>query len=58
MSELSGRHLFDYRQWRKEDGELNNVTLQTQMSTFKVFLRFCESIAAFGCEACEYTNCL
>jgi site-specific recombinase XerD len=46
LNELSPRLLFEYRQWRKEDGDLNSVTLQTQLSTVKVFLKFCESIEA------------
>jgi len=31
LNELTLRLLFDYRQWRKEDGNLNSATLQTQL---------------------------
>lgn len=43
LNELTARHVFEYRQARKSEG-LNQVTLQTQLSTVKVFLRFCESV--------------
>ncbi len=46
INDLTPLLLHEYRQWRKEDGDLNAVTLQTQLSTLKVFLRFCESINA------------
>jgi site-specific recombinase XerD len=46
LNELTSRRVFEYRQWRKEDGDLNQVTLQTQLSTLRVFIRFCESIDA------------
>ena len=46
MNDLTGRHIHEYRLWRKEDGDLNAVSLQTQMSTIRVFLRWCGSIEA------------
>lgn len=46
INDLSPLSLHEYRQWRKKDGDLNAVTLQTQLSTLKVFIRFCESINA------------
>lgn len=46
LNELTGRHLHEFRLWRKEDGGLNAVSLQTQMSTLKVFLRWAGSIEA------------
>lgn len=46
MNDLTGRSLYEYRIWRREDGDLNPVTLQTQLSTLRVFLTFCESIDA------------
>lgn len=46
MNVLSGRDLHKFRLWRKEDGDLNAVSLRTQMSTFRVFLKFCASIDA------------
>lgn len=44
MNDLTGRHIHEYRLWRKEDGDLNAVSLQTQMSIIRVFLRWCGSI--------------
>jgi len=46
LNELTARTIFEYRQWRKRDGDLNQVSLKTQLSTLKIFLRFCESIDA------------
>jgi len=46
MNDLSGRKLHEYRIWRREDGDLNTVSMQTQMSTLRVFMKFCEEIDA------------
>lgn len=46
MNNLTGRDLHRYKLWRKEDGELNKVSLKSQMDTLRVFVRFCESIDA------------
>lgn len=46
MNALNGRHLQDFRYWRKEDGDLNNVSLHTQMTTFRVFITWCEDFQA------------
>ena len=46
MNTLTGRDLHQYRLWRKEDGDLNQVSLSTQMSTVRVFIRWCSSIEA------------
>jgi site-specific recombinase XerD len=46
MNDLSGRNLHEYRLWRKEEGELNKISMQTQMSTLRVFLEWCGSIEA------------
>lgn len=46
MNGLTGRHLHRYKLWRREDGDLNKVSLKSQMDTLRVFLRFCESIDA------------
>jgi site-specific recombinase XerD len=46
LSKLNGRNLQDFRYWRKEDGGLNNVTLHTQMTTFRVFIKWCEDFQA------------
>lgn len=46
LNDLNGRHLQDFRYWRKEDGDLNNVSLHTQMTTFRVFINWCEDFQA------------
>jgi Site-specific recombinase XerD len=40
LDELSVRDLTDFKHWRKEDGGLNNVTWHTQMTTFRVFIKW------------------
>lgn len=45
-AELTGKKLHQYRVWRREDGGLNNVTMQTQLSTLRVFIRWLEQIDA------------
>lgn len=46
MNDLSGRDLHAYRVHRREEDDLKPVTLQGQLSTLRVFLRFCASIDA------------
>ena len=46
LNNLTGRDLYEYRIWRREEGELKPVTVRTQLSTVKVFIQFCESIDA------------
>ena len=44
MGQVDGKNLHEYRLWRREDGDLNTVSLHTQLSTLRVFLKFCASI--------------
>lgn len=44
MESLDGKDLHEYRLWRRDDGDLNTVSLHTQLSTLRVFLKFCERI--------------
>lgn len=44
LNELTGRDIQEYKNWRQADGNLNNVTLKTQIDTVRVFIRFLESI--------------
>lgn len=44
LNELTGRDIHRYKLWRRDDGDLNAVTLKTQMDTLRVFVRWCESI--------------
>ncbi|ESS10261.1 MAG: site-specific recombinase XerD [uncultured archaeon A07HR60] len=46
LNNLTGRDLHEFRLWRKKDGDLNTVTMQTQMSTLRVFIKWCRSIEA------------
>jgi site-specific recombinase XerD len=46
LNHITGRRLYEYRLWRKDDGELKPVSLRTQLSTLRAFIRFCESIDA------------
>jgi len=44
--DLTGKKLMQYRTWRQQDGDLNTVTLHTQMTTVRVWVKFLESIDA------------
>jgi len=44
LNELTARSLHEYRLWRKEDGELKTIILKRQLSNFRVFVKFLESI--------------
>jgi integrase len=46
LNDLTGRDLQRYRLWRKEDGDLNKLSLRMQMSTLRVFLKWAGSIEA------------
>lgn len=46
INTLSGRDLHQFRNWRRNDGDLNNVTLHTQLGTLRVFLKWGEKIDA------------
>ncbi|EMA68807.1 integrase domain-containing protein SAM domain-containing protein [Halorubrum aidingense JCM 13560] len=46
LNDITGRDLKRYKLWRRDDGDINNVTLKTQMDTLRVFIRWCESIDA------------
>lgn len=45
MNEMTGRTLHQFQLWRRtSNGGINPVTEKTQMETFRVFIRFVESI--------------
>jgi len=46
LNDLTGRDLHSYRVYRREEDNLNIVSLQGQLSTLRVFLEFCASIDA------------
>lgn len=41
---LTGTDLHQFRLWRQDEGDLNPVSVHTQLSTLRVFLKFCERI--------------
>ncbi|MFC3957871.1 tyrosine-type recombinase/integrase [Halovivax cerinus] len=50
LNDLTGRHMYAYRVWRRDGGysgeELETVTLRGDMATMRAFLRFCGEINA------------
>jgi len=42
LNVLTGRRLHEYRLWRRDDGDLNRVSVRTQMSTLRAFTQLCE----------------
>ena len=44
MSDMDGRRIYEYKNYRRNEGDVNEVTLSNQLSTFRVFLRFCENL--------------
>lgn len=44
MSDMTGKRIYEYKIHRRDTGDINEVTLSNQLSTFRVFLRFCESL--------------
>ncbi len=53
LNVLTGRNLQEYRLWRQEDGDLKTVTSNQQMSTIRVFLKWCGSIEAVPADLYE-----
>lgn len=46
LNDLTGGDINDYRNWRRNDGNLNPVSEKTQQDTLRVFIKFCEQIDA------------
>ncbi|WP_424015065.1 tyrosine-type recombinase/integrase [Halorubrum xinjiangense] len=44
LREVDGKTLYEYRVWRRDEGELNPVTVKTQMDSLRVFIRWCEGV--------------
>jgi site-specific recombinase XerD len=42
MSDVQPRHMLQYKNWRRDDGDLKRVSVHTQLSTLKVFIKWCE----------------
>lgn len=56
LNDLSGRDFSRFKLWRREDGDLNNVSLNTQLHTLRVFIEWCEGIDAVPKESHEYVD--
>lgn len=57
LNDLSGRHFSQYKIWRKEEyGNPNNVTLNTQLQTVRVFVKWCEGVDAVTPGLHEYLD--
>lgn len=39
LNELTGRKLQEFRLWRRNDGDLAKVSMETQVDTLRVFVR-------------------
>ncbi|WP_075936851.1 tyrosine-type recombinase/integrase [Halosegnis longus] len=46
LNTITGRQLYEYRIWRRNDGDLVPVSEKGQMVTLRVFIRWAESIEA------------
>ncbi|WP_267639649.1 tyrosine-type recombinase/integrase [Haloarchaeobius amylolyticus] len=46
LNDLTPRDFTKFSIWRRDDGDLNNVTLNTQLHTLRVFIRKCEAFQA------------
>lgn len=46
LNELTGRKLQEFRLWRRNDGNLNKVSVKTQVDTLRVFVRWLGTIDA------------
>jgi len=53
MNDLSGRNLQEFRLCRKDDGDLKKITLNQNMSSIRVFLKWCGSIEAVPADLYE-----
>jgi len=46
LNDLTGRRLQEFRLWRKEDGDLNKVSMKSNMDTVRVFVRWLGTVDA------------
>lgn len=46
MNDIGGRQLIRFKTWRKNEAELNTVSLNGNLAILRTFLRFCEAIDA------------
>jgi site-specific recombinase XerD len=53
LNELTGRDLQEYRLWRQDDADLKKIALTQQMSTIRVFIKWCGSMEAVPADLYE-----
>lgn len=46
LNELRGRDLIAFKTWRKDESDINTITLNSTLAYVQRFLRFCEAIEA------------
>lgn len=46
MNDLSGRDIQKFKTWRRNEGDLKPVTMESNLDTLRLFLRWCTSIDA------------
>jgi site-specific recombinase XerD len=46
MNDVQPRHIERFKVWRRDDGDLNNVSLNTQLTTLRRFMRWAEGVQA------------
>jgi site-specific recombinase XerD len=56
LNNITGRQLARFKRWRKNEGDLNKVSVHTQLSTLKVFLKWAEKIEAVKLGMFEYVQ--
>ncbi|MCF2164871.1 tyrosine-type recombinase/integrase [Halobacterium salinarum] len=45
-NELNGRTLYEFRLWRRDNGDLSTLSLRNQLSCLRAFIRWCENVDA------------
>lgn len=46
INELDGRMLYEFRLWRRDDGDLSTLSLRNQLSCLRTFIKWCENVDA------------
>jgi len=46
INELDGRTLYEFRLWRRDDGDLSTLSLRNQLSCLRTFIKWCENVDA------------
>jgi site-specific recombinase XerD len=46
LNNVTGRTLHRFKTWRRNEGDLNTTSVRTQLSTVRVFVKWCEGVNA------------